>query len=88
MQNSYPLPKIIKLLGHHAIHGVEDDLLVWPRHGDVLAGPGHGVGRDGVDHDLALGPGRLVLRHVPPHYRAVRVAGQEPRPGRVHNCNR
>ena len=47
-------PEVVKLLRHHTVHGVEDDLLVRAGHRDVLAGPGHGVGRDGVDHDLAL----------------------------------
>ncbi len=68
------LPKVIKLLGHHPIHCVEDNLLVRASHSDVLGGPSHGVRGDAVDHDLPLIPGRLVLSHVPPHDRAISMA--------------
>ena len=48
------LPEVVELLGHHAILCVEDNFLVRAGHCDVLAGPGHRIRRDGVNHDLTL----------------------------------
>jgi hypothetical protein len=48
-------PEIVELLCEESLLCIEDDLLVGSGDADVLGGPGHGVRRVRVDHNLACG---------------------------------